>query len=173
MDRATPDITSIVAGMESDLEELKTRQFTGQNSGMLFKDISPVSGFIETIAGSRQNMTMITNNFMPDHSRPAICVPHIEIQGLGLIVEEYGGSSVYMDSNYSYYQIYDSSHTTLMGELDLYYIYHMRGTLDGSYAWQTIAYTYSQDYTYDLGFTITLRSTDSGTHSVNVEAIPL
>lgn len=158
-------LTDHVGDIQAQLEELKELQYTSQDSGMKFKQIESVSGHVDfrnsaTMAGE---VCMITNYFVPDHKRPAICLPHIEFEPNGYRFE------IYHDYKSDYYNvsIYNSSNEYL-GYMDVWAMYHRRGTTDGSYAWQTVVYKWA-NREFDIKFNITLRATDSGSHSVRVE----
>lgn len=162
--RETPTVPTLVLRMEQDIEELKTRQLTSQDSGMLFKDIQSVSGTIDFKGQYNQYLNMVTNYFTPAHNRPVICVPSFEFSPAGYtLVKEYENDSM----NYVWYSVYSGS--TLVGTIDLYRLFHRSGTVDGTYAWTTLVYTSGESAVFNLPFTITMKATDTGTHTVQVE----
>lgn len=163
MDRSDDGIVERVVALQRGLEELKTTQFTSQNSGMKFKQIETLRDFIPFTINTDQ-VTMITNYFTPESGRPAICVPHFELEADGFEIEEYHDYSI----SYTNYTIYDSSHTTVLGTLDIWPFYHLRDTSSGIYGWQTVAFTWASAG-FVLPFTVSLRATDAGTHTLNVE----
>lgn len=167
MDERSPlSLVKTIAELEADLEELKTKQFTSQDSGMIFTAADTLTGQIEFVkdAQNRQLLNMITNSFMPEHGGPAICAPRIEIQYSNFISLETINNP---RMSYVHYLILDV--VIPVGELDLYYLFHRRGTNDGSYAWQTLAYTQAYNNDFDLDFKMYLNSTDSGEHTMRIE----
>lgn len=164
MDRRDGGIVKDVRDIIKDIEELKTAQFTSQNSGMKFKQIESVSDVIQFQNTGGEQVHMVTNFFTPQSGRPTICVPHLDIQRGGFTFE------YYHDWSTGYYNItvYDSSGTTYLGYMDVWPFYHRRGTQAGVYGWQTIIYT-NASANFSIPFTINLRATDSGTHTLTVE----
>lgn len=145
-------------------DELKTAQFTSQNSGMKFKQAEDLTGDIPIIVntGYGDGVVIITNTFKPDHDRPAICIPHITYQPTGYRVE----TTRDYERNYVSLMFYDSG-DNFVGYADILEFYH-QVPADG-YAWETVVYTWSNTE-FVIPFTIELRATDSGTHTLNIES---
>lgn len=164
MNRSSDNLATIVSGIIRDIDELKTAQFTSQDSGMKFKQIEPVSDVIQFQNTGGEQIHMVTNFFTPQSGRPTICVPHLDIRR-GDFTFQY-----YHDWSTGYYNItiYDSSGTTYLGYMDVWPFYHRRGTQSGIYGWQTIIYT-NASANFSIPFTISLRATDAGTHTLTVE----
>jgi len=155
-----------IAAIIRALDERKTRQFTSQNSGMKFKQIASVSGNIDFVQSTTYagEVHLITNYYTPEHGRPALTMPHIEFLPSGYrfdIIHDY-------ERDYMNITIYDAS-DNYCGYMDVWSFYHRRGTTDGTYGWQTVVYTWANSYFW-IPFTITLRATDSGAHTVRVES---
>ena len=166
MNREDDGLVEQIVALQRRLDDLKTLQYTSQESGMQFKDITPVSGFVDIVVSQGYGETwLVTNKFKPDHDRPAICIPHMTLQT----------SSAYtFEWDYNYFLnlesaiIYDSNHN-FVGSVDAWHFMHRRGTTDGSYAWQSIFYTWGSVNT-DIKVTISLRATDTGTHTIQIES---
>lgn len=158
-----------IASIIRQLEERKTRQFTSQNSGMKFKQISSVSGNIDFVASSGYGgeVHLITNYYTPESGRPALTMPHIDFNPNGMRFEIYQD----YERDYTNYSIYDASNN-YAGYMDVWSFLHRRGTTDGTYGWQTVVYTWANSYFW-IPFTIKLRATDNGTHTVRVESAVL
>lgn len=164
MNRGEDGLVERVVALQRDLDEIKTAQFTSQNSGMKFKQIETLRDFIPFTSNTDQ-VTMVTNYFTPESGRPAICVPHFELDKSGYSVDIYNDYS----TGYTNYAIYDSGHSTMLGTLDIWPFYHLRdNTADGVYGWQTVCFTWASA-NFSLPFTVSLRATDSGTHTLTVE----
>ena len=163
--RRPASLTEQIADIIRADEERKTSQFTSQDSGMKFKQIETVSDYIQFVASTSYagEVQLITNYFVPAHGGPAICVPHFELETTGYKIQETRDYK----TNYSNIMIYDQS-DTMLGYIDIWKFYHRRGTTDGSYGWQTVAYTWANSV-FNFKFNISLRATDSGTHTVRVE----
>ena len=162
MYRSEDNIAQRVVALQRALQDLKTSQFTSQNSGMSFKLAATLRDSIPFVANADQ-VTIVTNYFTPESGRPAICVPHFEIDSDGFVVEEYHDYSV----GYTNYAIYAADGTTFMGSLDVWPFYHLRGAVDGTYAWQTVSFTWASA-SFSIPFSLGLRATDSGTHTITV-----
>lgn len=163
MYRGEDNIAQRVVALQRALQDLKTSQFTSQNSGMSFKLAETLSDFIPFTNGVDQ-VTMVTNYFTPESGRPAICVPHFEIDPDGFVVEEYHDYSV----GYTNYPIYAADGTTFLGSLDVWPFYHLRDAGSGVYGWQTVAFTWASA-NFSIPFSLGLRATDSGDHTLIVE----
>lgn len=155
-----------IAAIIRALDERKTRQFTSQNSGMKFKQIASVSGNIDFVQSATYagEVHLITNYYTPEHGRPALTMPHIEFNPNGFkfeVIHDY-------ERDYMNITIYDAS-DNFLGYMDIWSFYHRRGTTDGTYGWQTVVYTWG-NASFWIPFTITLRATDSGAHTVRVES---
>lgn len=155
-----------IATIIRTMDERKTRQFTSQNSGMKFKQIESVSGNINFVQSTTYagEVHLITNYYTPEHGRPALTMPHIEFLPSGYrfeIIHDY-------ERDYMNIIIYNSG-GNFLGYMDIWSFYHRRGTTDGTYGWQTVVYTWGSA-SFLVPFTITLRATDSGTHTVQVES---
>lgn len=163
MYRGEDNIAQRVVALQRALQDLKTSQFTSQNSGMSFKLAETLSDFIPFTNGVDQ-VTMVTNYFTPESGRPAICVPHFEIDPDGFVVEEYHDYSV----GYTNYAIYAADGTAFLGSLDVWPFYHLRDAGSGVYGWQTVAFTWAST-NFSIPFSLGLRATDSGDHTLIVE----
>ena len=167
MYRGEDNIAQRVVALQRALQDLKTSQFTSQNSGMSFKLAATLVGSIPFVANADQ-VTIVTNYFTPESGRPAICVPHFEIDPDGFVVEEYHDYSV----GYTNYAIYAADGTTFLGSLDVWPFYHLRDTDSGVYGWQTVAFTRASA-NFSIPFSLGLRATDSGDHTLTVETSTL
>ena len=165
---AEDSIDEQVATIIQLMEERKDRQFTSQNSGMKFKQIASVSGQIPFIASTSYGGEghIITNTFSPESKRPAICVPQFEMDDSGYTFQKT------MDYARDYANILIYQNGNMLGYMDIWTFYH-RSDLDGTdCAWQTIVYTWANT-AFNIPFTISLRATDSGSHSLKVESYTL
>lgn len=167
MYRGEDNIAQRVVALQRALQDLKTSQFTSQNSGMSFKLAETLMDSIPFVANADQ-VTIVTSYFTPESGRPAICVPHFEIDPDGFVVEEYHDYSV----GYTNYAIYAADGTTFLGSLDVWPFYHLRDTESGVYGWQTVAFTWAST-SFSIPFSLGLRATDSGTHTLTVETSTL
>lgn len=166
MDRRDKGVVGDVRSIIRDIEELKTSQFTSQNSGMIFKQATTLRGWIPFIASTDYagEVHLVTEYFTPDHNRPAICLPHFEM--------EQGGFQFEYTHDYAigYYNISISdADGNYLGYADVWPLMHRREVSDGTYGFQTVVYTWANS-TFDIPFTLSLRATDSGTHTVRVES---
>lgn len=163
--RSEDSIADQVADLLRQYNELKEAQLTSQDSGMQFKEATPVSGFVDIVPSQGWGeVWMVTNKFTPDHARPAICIPHMELQT---------SSAFRWEWVYNYFLNLESatvySGDTIVATVDVWHFMHRRGTTDGSYAWQSVFYTWGTINT-DIKVTISLRSTDTGTHTIQIES---
>lgn len=163
--REDDGITEQVANLIHAYNEIKEAQLTSQDSGMQFKEAEPVHGFVDIVPSQGWGETwMVTNYFKPDHDRPAICIPHMELQTAPAFRWEW---------DYNYFLNLETatvySGSTIVATVDVWHFMHRRGTTDGSYAWQSVFYTWGTVNT-EIGVTISLRSTDTGTHTINIES---
>lgn len=163
MNRGPDDFTERIANIQASLEELKTSQFTSQNSGMKFSFAEELTGTIPFINGGYQ-VTMVTNYFTPTNKKPTICIPSYELDYDGFAVDKYEDYSI----GYVSYNIYDSTHTNFLGLLDIWPFFHLRNTNEGTYGWQTVAFV-EGSANFSLPIHISLRATDTGIHTLNVE----
>lgn len=153
-----------VAVILRDLEELKTRQFTSQNSGMKFKQIDPVSGNINLVAstGFGGEVFMVKNKFVPTTDRPVLMVPSIKFDSTGLRFEYYRNYSI----GYESIAIYTTAGAYL-GYMDVWQFQHLTNNSDG-YEWQTTIYTWA-NAARNIPFTIELRASDEGKHTLSID----
>lgn len=133
---------------------------------MQFREATSVSGYVDIVNSQGYGeVWLVTNKFKPDHNRPAICIPHMELQTSPAYRYEW---------SYNYFLnlesaiIYDSNNN-YVGSVDAWHFMHRRGTTDGSYAWQSVFYTWGSVNT-DIKVTISLRATDTGTHTIQIES---
>jgi len=163
--RSEDGIAEQVADLIRDYHEIKNAQLTSQDSGMQFKEITPVTEFIDIVPSQGWGeVWMVTNRFKPDHDRPAICVPHMDIQV---------PSSLRWEWSYNYFLNLESaivldSDDNVVATVDVWHFLHRRGTVDGSYSWQSLFYTWGSIYA-TMTVKISLRATDTGTHTIQVE----
>ena len=155
-----------VANILAQLDELKTSQFTSQDSGMKFIYADPASDIIPINASYR--VTIATNQFTPAHGRPVLALPSYSIDATGYVVERYDDFSV----GYTSYIIYAQDGTTFLASVDVWPFYHLAESDPGTYAWQTIIFTYGAQ-TFDIPFTVELRATDTGAHILAMETLSL
>lgn len=151
-----------VASIIRELEERKTRQFTSQNSGMIFRQIPSVTGNIplvnsQTYAGE---VHIITSVLTPEHDKPVITMPDINFTPGSFRFEYYRDYSI----GYVSIAIYNGS--TYVGYMDVWPFYHRSGSA-GTYTWQTIVYTWA-NRSASIPFTISLRCTDNGTQTYTI-----
>lgn len=163
--RQGENLAEQVAELQCKYEERKTAQFTSQNSGMKFKEAETLSGNIPIIqnTGYGDGVVIVTNTFKPDHDRPAICIPHFSY---GILAGYKTDITYDYERNYVSIIIYDSA-DNYVGYVDILEFYH-QANADG-YAWKTVIYTWSNT-ALTLPFTIDLRATDSGTHTLTLES---
>ena len=166
MNRNDDGLVEQVVALQRRLDDLKTLQYTSQESGMQFREATSVSGYVDIVNSQGYGeVWLVTNKFKPDHNRPAICIPHMELQTSPAYRYEW---------SYNYFLnlesaiIYDSNNN-YVGSVDAWHFMHRRGTTDGSYAWQSIFYTWGSVNT-DIKVTISLRATDTGTHTIQIES---
>ena len=69
---------------------------------------------------------------------------------------------------YTNYAIYAADGTTFLGSLDVWPFYHLRDAGSGVYGWQTVAFTWASA-NFSIPFSLGLRATDSGDHTLIVE----
>lgn len=147
-------------------DELKTAQFTSQNSGMKFRQAEDLTGTIDLIinTGYGESVYVISNHFIPEHQRPAICLPHFSFDTppgyRADITHDY-------ERNYVSILLYDSN-DALVAYLDILEFYHQANVSEG-YKWDTVVYAWSSAV-LSVPFTIELRATDSGSHELNIES---
>lgn len=169
MNRRDGGIVSDVRGILRDLEELKTAQFTSQNSGMVFKQAATLQDWIPFIQSTDYagEVHLVTEYFTPDSGRPAICIPHFEMEPSGFQFD------YTYDYAIGYYNISISdANGNYLGYADVWPLMHRREISSGTYGFQTVVYTWANS-NFDIPFTLSLRATDSGTHAVNVESAKL
>lgn len=169
MDRRDGGIVKDVRNIIKDIEELKTAQFTSQNSGMVFKRAETLRDVIPFIHSTDYagEVHLVTEYFTPDHARPAICLPHFELEADGFQLE------YTHDYATGYYNVsISSAGGTYLGYADVWPLMHRRQISDGTYGFQTVVYTWANAQ-FSLPFNLYLRATDSGTHTVNVESSSL
>lgn len=166
MNRNDDGLVEQVVALQRRLDDLKTLQYTSQESGMQFREATSVSGYVDIVNSQGYGeVWLVTNKFKPDHNRPAICIPHMELQTSPAYRYEW---------SYNYFLnlesaiIYDSNNN-YVGSVDAWHFMHRRGTTDGSYAWQSVFYTWGSVNT-DIKVTISLRATDTGTHTIQIES---
>lgn len=166
MDRRDGGIIKDVRNIIKDIEELKTAQFTSQNSGMVFHQAETLRDWVPFVESTDYTgeVHLITEYFTPDSGRPAICLPHFEMVQGGFQFEYYYDYSI----NYYNISISDSGGNYL-GYADVYPFLHRREISNGTYGFQTIVYTWANSY-FDIPFDLTLRATDTGTHTVRIES---
>ncbi len=166
MDRSDHGIVGDVRGILRDIEELKTSQFTSQNSGMVFRQAETLTDWIPFVQSTDYagEVHVITEYFTPDHQRPAICLPHFEMVQGGYQFEYTHDYSI------SYYNISISdSDGNYLGYADVWPLLHLREATDGTYGFQTVVFTWANSY-FDIPFSLFLRATDTGTHTVRIES---
>ena len=112
-----------------------------------------------------EKVFIVTNTFVPEHKKPAICVANIDydFSDLGYRTEIYRD----YERNYTMVSFYDGN-DNYIGYFDAEQFFHQSATAEG-YAWQTVVFAQS-DVAMNIPFTISLRSTDSGTHTLNIDS---
>lgn len=165
--RAGENLAEQVAELQKANEELKTAQFTSQNSGMKFKQAESLNGVLDIPVSVQysEKVFIITNTFIPEHKKPAISVANIEYNFNAIHYR----TEIYRDyeRNYITVSFYDSN-DNYIGYFDAEQFFHQGATAEG-YCWKTVVFAQS-DVAMDIPFTISLRATDSGTHSLNIES---
>lgn len=185
-----------VAALRAELDELKTPQFTSQNSGMLakingagqateFGDIVTLTGDFTgpsptdvipcpaTPSPSHFNSIYCYQKFFTEHGRPAAVVPFVR-----LAVKSGGlhGESQFILQGYRflfYMGIYDASNT-LVGEAnmvqDLGDYLEPKYASDTDYAWQTVI-SYTSTVPFELSYKLLARSSDTGFTESELEGL--
>ena len=185
---AAESVDNQIAAMVRDIEELKTRQFTSQNSGMLGRNAQALTrddfGDIVTLMGDFD----LTNNptshipcpatpgveylnsiycyekFVPEHGKPTVVVPNLllEVKTNGL-----RGQSRFELLGYRFIytmQIYDQNNV-MVGSAsmvqDLGNYMQPKYDPDYPYTWQTVI-TYTSTVPFELSYNFTCRASDSG-----------
>lgn len=168
MERRDSSIVTDVQTLIRGIQELKTAQFTSQNSGMVFRQAETLQDFIPFIQSTSYGgeVHLVTNYFYPEHRKPAICIPHFEM------IEDGFRFEYTRDYSIGYYNIgvYDADNNYL-GYADVWPMLHWR-EVSGGYGFQTIVYTWASA-NFSLPFKLSLRATDNGAHSVTVESAQL
>lgn len=169
MDRRDRGLVGDVRKILRDIEELKASQFTSQNSGMVFKQAETLRDFIPFIRSTDYagEVHLVTEYFTPDHQRPAICIPHFEMLPSGFRFDYYHDYA----TNYYNISISDADGNYL-GYADVWPLMHRREVSGNTYGFQTVVYTWANAQ-FSIPFDLSLRATDSGTHTVNVESSSL
>jgi len=177
-----------IADLIRDIEELKTRQFTSQNSGMIGRNAAAITrddfGDIVTLEGDfvtppnptshipcpatpgpeYLNSIYCYQNFTPEHGKPTVVVPtlQLEVKSDGL-----SGRSSFMLLGYRfiYYMEIKDQNNKIVGYANMVQDLgdYMRPVYDENhqYAWQTVI-AYSSTVPFELSYNFTCRASDSG-----------
>lgn len=158
MNRATLNLPRQVADINRKIEELKTSQFTSQDSGMRFVEANPALGTLQFEANRQLAFTSI-NTFVPSTSRPVVFIPTIQI-----LPSRYSEVPLsYMDRDYYSVEFYDGDEW--IGYVDIYQFYNRCEDSPNTYAWRSMFFGWSSA-TFELPIQINLKATDSGEHSI-------
>lgn len=186
-----------LSALITDLEELKTPQFTSQNSGMLgrivaagardtFGDIVQLTGdFVTppnptshipcpaTPSDSHFNSIYCYQTMFTEHDKPAVVVPFVRlaVNGGGL-----HGESEFMLVGYRFMVrmvIYNASNV-MVGEAymvqDLGDYLEPKYNASTPYAWQTVI-TYTCSQSFELSYKLMARSSDRGYTETEMEGL--
>ena len=170
--RDSDSIVERVAGIKRSLEELKTAQFTSQDSGMKFIQMDTISNTLTLTPPSNwENLALFKHEFTPEHDFPTLLVPQLNISAENVTM------NVAEDTDNSYHRIisfYNGS--TYAGYADLFAFYHEQTTgsktrelISVMYYWFDSTQVSTIPFTYDFS----LRATDSGVISQSGEIIVL
>lgn len=172
MDRSDGSLAERVVDLKRSLLELKTSQFTSQDSGMKFIQITPLTTELTlTPPGNFENLVKLEHTFTPDHDEPVILVPTLNIEADNIIMD------VEEDKDNSYHRIITFyMGADFAGYADLFSFYHEIDT--GSQARKLISVMY---YWFDSSLIASipfraifnLRASDSGETAGRGEIIEL
>lgn len=193
---ANDSIEQQISSIIRDLDELKTRQFTSQNSGMLGRIVGATDkddyGDIVTLSGdftgpnptshipcpatpspSHYNSIYCTQKFYTQHNKPAVLVPFVK-----LAVDEDGlyGESEFTLVGYRFMflmDIYNASNVKV-GEAniiqDLGDYLQPKYASDTPYAWETVI-TYTSTVAFKLSYQLLARSSDRAGGETEMEGL--
>lgn len=185
---ANESVDNQIAAMVREIEELKTRQFTSQNSGMLgrnaqaatrddFGDIVTLMGDFATPPNPTShipcpatpdvfylNTISCYQKFVPEHGKPTVVIPNLllEVKTNGLT-----GRSKFEIQGYRFAYsmlIYDQNNV-MVGSASM--VQDLGAYMDPkydpnyAYAWQTMI-TYTSTVPFELSYNFTCRASDSG-----------
>ena len=169
--RDNDSIVERVVSLRRSLDELKTAQFTSQDSGMKFIQIAGVETRLTlTPPSSYENLALFRHTFTPEHDEPVLLVPRLDIECDGVTVD------IVDDKDNAYHRtltFYDGS--TWLGYADVFVFYHetsagkVRELISPMYYWFDSTQVSTIPFTYDFS----LRATDSGVISQSGEIIVL
>ena len=170
--RDSDSIVERVAGIKRSLDELKTAQFTSQDSGMKFVQMNTLSSTITLTPPSNwENLALFKHEFTPEHEYPVLLVPQLDISAANVTMD------VAEDTDNSYHRIISFYvGEDYAGYADLFAFYHEQTT--GSKTRELISVMY---YWFDstlvasipFHYEFSLRATDSGAISQSGEIIEL
>ncbi len=155
--RESDSFTDIVSELQLELQELKAKQFTGQDSGMLFKQTIGPSATIAASANAYECF-YINTTFKPGKGGNTIYYP-----AFTLYSDQYGNTLQIVPSEYaSYiYQIYATGWSGYY-EWTLYHFFHQINNEDGSITWQSLIYNDGASGDATFHFTPIVNASDSG-----------
>ena len=163
--RDNDSIVERVVSLRRSLDELKTAQFTSQDSGMKFIQIAGVETRLTlTPPSSYENLALFRHTFTPEHDEPVLLVPRLDIECDGATVD------IAEDKDNAYHRtltFYDGS--TWLGYADVFVFYHetsagkVRELISPMYYW----FDSTQRASLELITRLSLRASDNGTASGN------
>lgn len=157
--RTADNIADIISSLRTELDELKARQFTSQDSGMLFKQTVGPTATVKTTGGAYECF-YINTTFTPKEDGDTIYYPTFTLSA-----NEYGDTLHIVPSEYASY-IYDIYASGWDGyyEWTLYHFFHLisKGA-DGSITWQSLIYNDGASGDATFQFTPIISASDSGT----------
>lgn len=193
---ANESVEAQISDLLRDIQELKTRQFTSQNSGMLgringaadkddFGDIVTLSGSFSvppnptshipcpaTPGPAYFNSIYCQQTYETAHDKPAVVVPYVqlEVKSGGLT-----GKSTFTLQGYRfmfYMPIYQNG--AIVGEVymvqDLGDYLKPKYNATTPYAWQTVI-SYTSTVAFELSYKFLVRSSDRGATTTTMEGL--
>ena len=160
MNLRDPDtISDQIAQLQLDLQELKARQFTGQDSGMLFRRTVGPTATISAIA-DQYECFYINTTFAPSLGKTTINYPTFTLS-----VDEYADTiHIVPTEEASYiYNVYASGWGSGWYNWTIYVFFHQIANSNGSITWQSLIYNDGASGNATFRFTPIVNASDSGT----------
>lgn len=158
MNLREPDtIADQIEQLQLDLIELKAKQFTGQDSGMLFRETTGDSANIQTEANA-YSCYWVNVTFTPDEDKTPICFSSFEITADGRTVVE---------KKYPYSDYIRLLDVGTAWEFTFYNLFHEVPSSGRSITWQSLLYVDGHEAAVNFHFKPIIRASDSGKVSVS------
>ena len=170
--RDSDNIAERVEALRLALDELKTAQFTSQDSGMKFIQITPVETTLTlTPPSGFENLVLYHHEFTAEHDYPLLLAPHLELQAENVVM------TVTEDSDNSFHRIISfEASGSYAGYADIFSFYHETHTSSKTRELISVMYYwFDSTVVATIPFTVTwnLRATDKGTATQTGEVIAL